>query len=90
MKSQQEKILSMYSISQLFSKSTEAMADLNTAIEISKGKGRAACQAFTQRAMIHRLQGNDDLARDDFQAASNLGSEFAKAQVSNSDVEMYI
>ncbi|XP_063605475.1 tetratricopeptide repeat protein 36 homolog [Penaeus indicus] len=59
----------------------EAMADLNTAIELSKGKGRAACQAFTQRAMIHRLQGNDDLAREDFQAASNLGSEFAKAQL---------
>lgn len=66
------------------------MADLNTAIDLSKGKGRAACQAFTQRAMIHRLQGNDDLAREDFQAASNLGSEFAKAQVSNSSVNRYI
>lgn len=59
----------------------EALADLNMAVEIARGKGRAACQAHTQRAMIHRLNGNDDLAREDFQAAANLGSEFAKAQL---------
>ncbi|KAG7160594.1 tetratricopeptide repeat protein 36 homolog [Homarus americanus] len=59
----------------------DAMTDLNTAVELSRGKGRAACQAYTQRAMIHRLHGNDDLAREDFQAAGTLGSEFAKAQL---------
>lgn len=62
---------------------SDAMTDLETAIRLSEGKGRAACQAFTQRAMIHRLHGQDDLARADFQAAANLGSEFAKAQVSH-------
>ncbi|XP_045609957.1 tetratricopeptide repeat protein 36 homolog [Procambarus clarkii] len=59
----------------------EAMTDINTAVQLSQGKGRAACQAYTQRAMIHRLHGNDDQARQDFQAAGNLGSEFAKAQL---------
>ena len=58
------------------------MAALDTAVQLSQGRGRAACQAFTQRAMVHRLQGQDDLARADFQEAANLGSEFAKAQVS--------
>lgn len=60
---------------------TEAMTDLDTALELSQGKGRAACQAYTQRAMIQRLRGDDDKARLDFQEAANLGSEFAKAQV---------
>lgn len=60
---------------------TEAMVDLDTTVELSQGRGRAGCQAYTQRAMINRLHGNDDLARADFQAAANLGSEFAKAQV---------
>ncbi|XP_050727105.1 tetratricopeptide repeat protein 36-like [Eriocheir sinensis] len=65
----------------LMGKVEEAMTDLDTAVRLSEGKGRAACQAFTQRAMIHRLHGQDDLARADFQEAANLGSEFAKAQV---------
>lgn len=62
-------------------KTEDAMTDLNKAITLSGGKGRAACQAYTQRAMLYRLQANDDLAREDFQAAANLGSEFAKAQL---------
>ncbi|KAK4296261.1 hypothetical protein Pmani_031232 [Petrolisthes manimaculis] len=59
----------------------EAMTDLDAALELSQGKGRAACQAYTQRAMIHRLRGDNDNARLDFQEAANLGSEFAKAQL---------
>lgn len=65
----------------LMGKVEEAMTDLDTAVRLSQGRGRAACQAFTQRAMVHRLQTHDDLARDDFQKAANLGSEFAKAQL---------
>lgn len=68
---------------------SEAMTDLDMALRLSEGKGRAACQAFTQRAMIHRLHGQDDLARADFQEAANLGSEFAKAQVSYNTYEQY-
>ncbi|KAK7080851.1 Tetratricopeptide repeat protein 36 [Halocaridina rubra] len=59
----------------------DATTDLDKAITLSEGKGRAACQAYTQRAMIYRLRNEDELARADFQAAANLGSEFAKAQV---------
>ncbi|WKX94249.1 hypothetical protein Q1695_011476 [Nippostrongylus brasiliensis] len=62
-------------------KPDEAVIDLNQAIAISKGVGRSACQAFVQRAMIQRLRGNDDLAREDFQKAADLGSSFAKMQV---------
>ena len=34
-----------------------AKSDLDIAIEKSQGLGTAACQAFTQRAMIRRYQG---------------------------------
>ncbi|PIO75238.1 hypothetical protein TELCIR_02727 [Teladorsagia circumcincta] len=60
---------------------SEALDDLNQAISLSKGVGRSACQAFVQRAMIHRLHGDDDSARADFQKAAELGSSFAKMQV---------
>ena len=60
---------------------TEALDDLEKALELSGGRGRAACQAYTQRAMIKRLQHMDEEAKKDFQAAADLGSEFAKAQV---------
>ncbi|KAK7501789.1 hypothetical protein BaRGS_00006875 [Batillaria attramentaria] len=58
-----------------------AMEDLNMAVVLSKGEGKAACQAFTQRGLIRRLEGNDNGAREDFQAAAHLGSEFAKQMV---------
>ena len=44
-------------------KNEEALADLNRAIELSEGQGKSGCQAFVQRAMIHRLKGDDDAAR---------------------------
>ncbi|KAK6062090.1 hypothetical protein COOONC_00239 [Cooperia oncophora] len=62
-------------------KPEEALTDLNQAISLSNGVGRSACQAFVQRAMIHRLRGDDDSARADFQKASELGSSFAKMQM---------
>ena len=54
---------------------------MNTAINLSQGQGNAACQAYTQRALIQRLEGHDDEALEDFKKAANLGSEFAKTQV---------
>mgnify|MGYP001792502558 CR=1 FL=1 len=42
-----------------------------------------ACQAFTQRAMIRRLEGDDDGCRSDFAKAAELGSKFAKQQLVN-------
>ncbi|CAD6195578.1 unnamed protein product [Caenorhabditis auriculariae] len=59
----------------------EALADLNEALKLGNEKGKAACQAFVQRGSIYRLQGNDDKAREDFQAAAELGSSFAKMQL---------
>lgn len=58
-----------------------ALEDLNTAVSLSGVRGRAAEQAFTQRGLIHRLHGDDEEAREDFQAAAKLGSKFAQKQV---------
>lgn len=58
-----------------------ALEDLNMAITLSNGEGKAACQAFTQRGMINRLEGDDDLALHDFKKAAALGGEFARSQV---------
>ena len=58
-----------------------ALADLNMAIQLSGGRGKAAQQALTQRGLIHRLHGNDEEAKSDFQLAAKLGSKFAQKQV---------
>ena len=57
------------------------MEDLNRAIEISRGKGNSGCQAFCQRALLHRRNGRDDEAKADFTRAAQLGSSFARQQV---------
>ncbi|XP_077998331.1 tetratricopeptide repeat protein 36-like isoform X2 [Glandiceps talaboti] len=58
-----------------------AIQDLDKAIELSKGVGKAACQAYTQRGLIRRLEGEEEQALEDFKKAANLGSDFAKSQV---------
>lgn len=42
----------------LMHKNAEARVDLEKAIELSNGKGRVAAQAYTQRALLERLNGN--------------------------------
>jgi tetratricopeptide (TPR) repeat protein len=59
----------------------EALNDLNKSIELSNGEGKAACAAYTQRAMIYLLKEEKDKAKIDFQKAANLGSSFAKMQL---------
>lgn len=39
------------------------------------------CQASCQRGLLHRKSGNDELAKEDFEKAAKLGSQFAKSQV---------
>lgn len=56
-----------------------ALNDIESALTKSGGRGRAAKQAFVQRGLIHRRNGNDEQAKKDFEEASDLGSEFAKA-----------
>ncbi|XP_069683675.1 tetratricopeptide repeat protein 36 [Periplaneta americana] len=58
-----------------------AVADLNEAINLSGAKGKSGCQALCQRGIMHRKDGNDDLARKDFEVAAKLGSQFAKMQL---------
>ncbi|NXV35820.1 TTC36 protein, partial [Rissa tridactyla] len=58
-----------------------ALRDLDTAIRLSRGCGRAACQSFVQRGLIHRLQARDEEARRDFERAARLGSGFARRQL---------
>ncbi|KAE9555788.1 hypothetical protein FO519_001002 [Halicephalobus sp. NKZ332] len=65
----------------LENKIDEALLDLNKSIELSKGQGKAACQAFSQRAMIHLLKENKEESKNDFQKAADLGSSFAKMQL---------
>ncbi|NXR75620.1 TTC36 protein, partial [Pycnonotus jocosus] len=58
-----------------------ALQDLDAAIRLSRGCGRAACQSFVQRGLIHRLQARDEDARRDFERAARLGSAFARQQL---------
>ncbi|XP_075045824.1 tetratricopeptide repeat protein 36 [Mixophyes fleayi] len=60
---------------------TGALQDLNHAVELSRGKGVAGCQALVQRGLILRLKGDDEAARKDLQKAANQGSDFAKQQL---------
>jgi hypothetical protein len=34
-----------------------ALEDLNKAVELSQGHGQVACQAYTQRGLIYKLEG---------------------------------
>ncbi|KAM5185390.1 tetratricopeptide repeat protein 36 isoform 1-T1 [Callospermophilus lateralis] len=58
-----------------------AQADLDRALALSGGRGRAARQGFVQRGLLARLQGRDDDARRDFEQAARLGSPFARRQL---------
>lgn len=58
-----------------------ALQDLDAAIRLSRGRGRAACQSFVQRGLIHRLQAREEDARQDFERAARLGSSFARRQL---------
>ena len=57
------------------------MADLDRAVELSRGRGRAAEQALAQRGIIWRVKGDEEKALEDFKRAAKLGSRFAQKQV---------
>ena len=58
-----------------------ALGDLDRAIQLSGGRGRAAEQAYTQRGLVWRLRGEDERALEDFKRAARLGGTFAQKQV---------
>ncbi|WAR13984.1 TTC36-like protein [Mya arenaria] len=55
-----------------------ALADLDKAIQLCEGHGKVACQAYTQRGLIKRLQEDDCGAKEDLTHAAHLGGQFAK------------
>ena len=58
-----------------------ALKDLDTAIELSKGKGKAGSNALCQRGVLLRKEGRDDEAMENFKTAAENGSGFAKAML---------
>ena len=58
--------LSTLQILRLLNRVDEAIVDLNTAIDLCKGRGRTGEQAYTQRALIFMLQEDEERALDDF------------------------
>ena len=54
----------------------KALSDLNTAIQLSGGLGKAAEQAYTQRGLIHVLHSNEDEALQDFQVGISNDDPF--------------
>ena len=64
-----------------------ASADLEKALELCHNEGKVAGQAFTQRALIHKLNGDSEAALEDFKKGARLGNSFAKSQVA--EVNLY-
>lgn len=58
-----------------------ASSDLDKALEFSHYQGNVAGQAFTQRALIHRLNGDENAALEDFKKGARMGNSFAKSQI---------
>lgn len=56
-----------------------AMKDLNRSLELSGEQGGSASQAFCQRGLIYQKMNLESLAKEDFEKAAKMGSQFAKA-----------
>ncbi|KAJ3646193.1 hypothetical protein Zmor_023790 [Zophobas morio] len=61
---------------------SEALDDLTKAIELAQNnQKRTLSQALCQRGILHRRASRFDLAREDFETAAQMGSQFAKSQL---------
>ena len=65
----------------LMGRNEEAMDDLNKAIDLSGGKGRAGVNALCQRALLLLLKGCEEEGNRDLQAAAEEGHDFAKSML---------
>ncbi len=65
---------------QLLGRPADALSDLDRALALPSIPEHVARKAFFQRAMLKRLQGDDDGARADFEAAASLGDEAARRE----------
>jgi tetratricopeptide (TPR) repeat protein len=63
---------------QMERKPEQAMADLNQAIQHCDIPRKVASQAYAQRGVLYRVQGNDEAARSDFEKAASYGNAWAK------------
>ncbi|KAG8036242.1 hypothetical protein G9C98_004822 [Cotesia typhae] len=59
----------------------EALKDLDQAVTMSSGRGKAGTKALCQRGLLHRLEGRKDEAKRDFEIAAKNGSAFARNQL---------
>lgn len=60
----------------LMARNDEAMQDLNRAISLKGGKGQV--NALCQRALLHRLNGDQEQSVADLEEAASAGHEFAR------------
>jgi tetratricopeptide (TPR) repeat protein len=65
----------------LSGKNDEALEDLDRAVQLSNGKGKAGVNALCQRALLLLLKGKDEEANCDLQAAAKEGHDFAKSML---------
>lgn len=65
----------------LSGRNDDALVDLNKAIELSHGKGKAGVNALCQRALLLLLKSKDEEANRDLQAAAQEGHDFAKSML---------
>ncbi|XP_055625697.1 tetratricopeptide repeat protein 36 homolog [Toxorhynchites rutilus septentrionalis] len=58
-----------------------ALDDIEQALKLSKRSGRTGCRALCQRGVLRRKNKDTDGAREDFEEAAKLGSQFARTQL---------
>ncbi|XP_065075655.1 tetratricopeptide repeat protein 36 homolog [Ochlerotatus camptorhynchus] len=58
-----------------------ALEDIEQALKLSNRSGRTGCRALCQRGVLRRKNKDTDGAREDFEAAAKLGSQFARTQL---------
>jgi tetratricopeptide (TPR) repeat protein len=68
---------------QLLKQLPPALEDLNRAISLCEvsSNNKVLGQSLCQRALIHRLNGQDEQSRQDFSKAAKLGNMFARRQL---------
>lgn len=60
----------------------EALSDLSTAIDLAQSSHKKTLsQAHCQRGVLHRRASRLEEAKQDFEIAASLGSQFAKSQL---------
>ncbi|KAL9703321.1 hypothetical protein quinque_006839 [Culex quinquefasciatus] len=58
-----------------------ALDDIEQALRLSSSSGRTGCKALCQRGILKRKNNDTEGARQDFEQAAKLGSNFARTQM---------